>query len=111
MNEILTCLHRRRSVRAFTGEPVTAEEKRTILEAAVQAPTAGNQQLYTILDIMSKTGSIVFDNLALLFAMGVAIGMAKKEKEVAALSGAIAYLIMNTAISTLSSDLRRLPTV
>ena len=57
--------------------------------------------LYTILDIMSKTGSVVFDNLALLFAMGVAIGMAKKEKEVAALSGAIAYLIMNTAISTL----------
>ena len=57
--------------------------------------------LYTVLDIMSKTGSIVFDNLALLFAMGVAIGMAKKEKEVAALSGAIAYLIMNTAISTL----------
>ena len=57
--------------------------------------------LYTILDIMSKTGSAVFDNLALLFAMGVAIGMAKKEKEVAALSGAIAYLIMNTAISAL----------
>ena len=59
--------------------------------------------VYTILDIMSKTGSIVFDNLALLFAMGVAIGMAKKEKEVAALSGAIGYLIMNTAISTLIS--------
>lgn len=57
--------------------------------------------LYTILDIMSKTGSAVFDNLALLFAMGVAIGMAKKEKEVAALSGAIAFLIMNTAISAL----------
>ena len=59
--------------------------------------------LYTILDIMSKAGSVVFDNLALLFAMGVAIGMAKKEKEVAALSGAISYLIMNTAISTLIS--------
>ena len=57
--------------------------------------------LYTILDIMSKTGSAVFDNLALLFAMGVAIGMAKKEKEVAALSGAIAFIIMNTAISAL----------
>lgn len=57
--------------------------------------------LYTILDIMSKTGSAVFDNLALLFAMGVAIGMAKKEKEVAALSGAVSYLIMNTAISAL----------
>lgn len=59
--------------------------------------------LYTILDIMSKTGNIVFDNLALLFAMGVAIGMAKKEKEVAALSGAIGYLVMNTAISALIS--------
>lgn len=57
--------------------------------------------LYTVLDIMSKTGNVVFDNLALLFAMGVAIGMAKKEKEVAALSGAISYLIMNAAISTL----------
>lgn len=59
--------------------------------------------LYTVLDIMSKTGSAVFDNLSLLFAMGVAIGMAKKEKEVAALSGAIAFLIMNTAISALIS--------
>lgn len=59
--------------------------------------------LYTILDIMSKTGNIIFENLALLFAMGVAIGMAKKEKEVAALSGAIAFLIMNTAISALIS--------
>lgn len=59
--------------------------------------------LYGVLDIMKNTGSIVFDNLALLFAMGVAIGMAKKEKEVAALSGAIAYLIMNSAVGTLIS--------
>lgn len=57
--------------------------------------------IYTILDILNHAGSVVFDNLALLFAMGVAIGMAKKEKDVAALSGAIAYLIMNTAISAL----------
>ncbi len=57
--------------------------------------------LYTILDIMAKTGSVVFDNLPLLFAVGVSIGMAKKEKEVAALSGAIGYLVMNAAISTL----------
>lgn len=57
--------------------------------------------LYTILDIMKFAGSVIFDNLALLFAMGVAIGMAKKEKDVAALSGAIAYLIMNSAISAL----------
>ena len=56
---------------------------------------------YTILDIMNQCGSAVFNNLALLFAMGVAIGMAKKEKEVAALSGAIGYLVMNTAISAM----------
>ena len=59
--------------------------------------------LYTILDIMNQCGSAIFNNLALLFAMGVAIGMAKKEKEVAALSGAIAYLVMNTAISAMIS--------
>ena len=57
--------------------------------------------LYTVLDIMNQCGNAVFNNLALLFAMGVAIGMAKKEKEVAALSGAIAYLVMNTAISAM----------
>lgn len=57
--------------------------------------------LYTILDIMSETGNIVFANLPLLFAMGVAIGMAKKEKSTAALSAAVAYLIMNTAISVM----------
>ena len=57
--------------------------------------------LYTILDIMNQCGNAVFANLALLFAMGVAIGMAKKEKEVAALSGAIGYLVMNTAISAM----------
>ena len=57
--------------------------------------------IYTILDVMSQTGSAVFNNLALLFAMGVAIGMARKEKEVAALSGAVAYLIMNTAIQAM----------
>ena len=50
---------------------------------------------------MSQTGNAVFSNLALLFAMGVAIGMARKEKEVAALSGAVAYIIMNTAIQAM----------
>ena len=57
--------------------------------------------LYTVFDVMSKAGSVVFDNLALLFAIGVAIGMAKKEKEVAALSGVVAFLIMNATISAL----------
>ena len=57
--------------------------------------------VYTILDIMKKCGSVVFDNIALLFAMGVAIGMAKKEKGVAALAGVLSCLVMNTTISVL----------
>lgn len=55
MNEILESLHRRKSVRVFTDQPVGEAEKRAILEAAVQAPTAGNQQLYTILDITDQS--------------------------------------------------------
>ena len=38
---------------------------------------------YTLFYVMSKAGDIVFGNLPIIFAMGVAIGMAKKEKEVA----------------------------
>ena len=57
--------------------------------------------LYTVLDILSRAGNAVFANLPLLFAIGVSIGMAKREKEVAGLSSVIAYLIMNTVISAL----------
>ena len=59
--------------------------------------------LNALLIIMNKVGSAVFDNLPLIFAAGVAIGMAKKEKEVAALSAVIAYFVMNTAISAMLS--------
>ena len=54
MNDIIESLYRRRSVRAFEGRPVPEEVKRAVLDAAVQAPTAGCQQLYTILDITDQ---------------------------------------------------------
>lgn len=54
--------------------------------------------LHALLVIMNQVGSAIFDNLPLIFAIGVAIGMAKKEKEVSALSAVIAYFVMNTAI-------------
>lgn len=57
--------------------------------------------LHYLLMIMNKVGSTVFDNLPLIFAVGVAIGMAKKEKEVSALSAVIAYFVMNTAINAM----------
>ena len=50
-NEILQALSARKSVRVYTEEPVTDAERDAILQAAFQAPTAGNQQLYTILNI------------------------------------------------------------
>ena len=56
---------------------------------------------YAILSVLNASGSIVFANLPLIFAMGVAIGMAKKEKEVAALAGAIAFFIMHSAIGAM----------
>lgn len=54
MNETIRQLHARKSVRVFTDREITADEKRAILEASVQAPTAGNQQLYTILDVTDQ---------------------------------------------------------
>ena len=56
---------------------------------------------HAIFQVMNDAGNIVFSNLPILFAIGVAIGMAKKEKEVAALSSVIAFLIMHASISAL----------
>ncbi len=57
--------------------------------------------LHALLLIMNAVGSVIFDNLPILFAVGVAIGMARKEKEVAALSAVIAYYVMNIAINAM----------
>lgn len=54
-----------------------------------------------VLQVMNAAGNIVFANLPIIFAMGVAIGMAKKEKEVAALAAAISFFIMHASISAL----------
>jgi glucose PTS system EIICBA or EIICB component len=56
---------------------------------------------YSILSVMNAAGSVVFGNLPLIFAMGVGIGMAKKEKEVAALAAAIAFFIMHASIGAM----------
>ncbi|MDO4312967.1 MAG: glucose PTS transporter subunit IIA [Eubacteriales bacterium] len=54
-----------------------------------------------IFQVMNDAGNIVFANLPIIFAMGVAIGMAKKEKEVAALAAAISFFIMHASISAM----------
>ena len=55
--------------------------------------------LNALLLIMSKAGNVIFDNLPLIFAVGVAIGMAKEEKEVSALSALIAFFVMHISIN------------
>lgn len=57
--------------------------------------------MHAILTVMSEAGNIIFENLPVLFAMGVAIGMAKQEKEVAALSAVVAFFIMHASISAM----------
>ena len=56
---------------------------------------------HAILEVLNAAGSIVFDNLPLLFAIGVAIGMARQEKEVAALAAAISFFVMHATIGAM----------
>ena len=66
MNEVIRQLHERKSVRAFEDRPIAPEIKRAVLEAAMAAPTAGNQQMYTIIDVtdpaLKQSLSVTCDN-------------------------------------------------
>lgn len=77
MNEVIKQLYERKSVRAFTGEVIPAEVKDAVLQAAVQAPTAGNQQMYTILDItdpaLKKTLSETCDHQPFIAEAGMVL--------------------------------------
>ena len=57
--------------------------------------------LYSVFSLFSSVGTVVFDNLPIIFAMGVALGMAENEKGTATLSAAIAFFIMHKTINTL----------
>ncbi|MGN0203117.1 MAG: glucose PTS transporter subunit IIA [Coprococcus sp.] len=57
--------------------------------------------IYSFLSLLNSAGSVIFNNLPILFALGVAIGMAKNEKAVAALSSMVAFLIMHSTIGQL----------
>lgn len=57
--------------------------------------------LYSCFSLLSSVGTVIFDNLPLLFAMGVALGMAENEKATATLSAAIAFFVMHKTINSL----------
>ena len=54
MNQIIKELFQRKSVRAYRGEKITPEEKEQIIQAAIQAPTAGNMMMYSIIEIQDQ---------------------------------------------------------
>lgn len=56
---------------------------------------------YILFSLLNSAGSIIFDNLPILFAVGVAIGMARTEKATAALSGIVAFFVMHSTIGSL----------
>ena len=57
--------------------------------------------IYSIFSVLASVGSVVFDNLPIIFAMGVALGMAENEKATATLSAAIAFFVMHKTINAL----------
>ncbi len=57
--------------------------------------------LYSLFTLLASVGTVIFDNLPLLFAMGVALGMAENEKATATLSAAIAFFVMHKTINAL----------
>lgn len=79
---------------SFTNETMIASYG---LQGFLGAGTFMNK----VLTVMSDTGNIIFANLPIIFAMGVALGMAEKEKATATLSSAIAFFVMHQTINSL----------
>ena len=79
---------------SFTNETMIASYN---LQGFLGAGTFMNK----LLTVMSDTGNIIFANLPIIFAMGVALGMAEKEKATATLSAAIAFFVMHQTINSL----------
>ncbi|WP_036607552.1 PTS transporter subunit IIABC [Oribacterium sp. P6A1] len=73
----------------------------TIATYHMEAILGSGTPMNSLLNIMNSVGSAIFSNLPLIFAVGVAIGMAKKEKEVAALAAMIAFFVMNITIEAM----------
>ena len=75
----------------------------TIATYGLQGIFGNGTFMHALMVVFNEVSNIIFANLPIIFAVGVAIGMAKKEKEVSALSAMIAYFVMNSAISAMLS--------
>lgn len=85
----------------FLGIGSCLTNETTITSLHLEAVLGKETFLHSFLTILMKVGSVFFNNLPLIFAAAVALGMAKKAKEVAVLSSIIAFLVMHTTINAM----------
>jgi PTS system D-glucosamine-specific IIC component/PTS system maltose and glucose-specific IIC component len=77
-----------------------------IMQYGLEAIIGQGTTLNSVLSVMQDVGNVVFDNLALLFAISVASGLAKDRKEVAALSAVVGYFTMYAALTSAIHNFR-----
>ena len=87
----------------FLGIGSSLTNETTISSLHLEGVLGNGTFLHDFLIILTKVGSGLFNNLPLIFAAAVALGMAKKAKEVAVLSSIIAFFVMHTTISGMLS--------
>ena len=73
----------------------------TIKTYGLEAIFGDGTMLHSLLTVMSAAGGTIFGNLPIIFAVGVAIGMAKAEKEVAALAAMISFFVMHVSCNAM----------
>ena len=85
----------------FLGIGSSLTNATTIISLHLEEILNSSSLLYDFLLLMKQAGSILFDNLPLIFAVSVALGMAKQRKEVSALSAILAFFVMHATINGL----------
>ena len=85
----------------FLGVGSSLTNETTIMALHLDSVLGQGTFLYSVLILLKQVGKVLFDNLPLIFAVSIALGMSKRRKEVAALAAIIAFFVMHATINTL----------
>ena len=85
----------------FLGVGTSLTNETTIAAFHLESVLGQGTFLYSVLILLKQVGKVLFDNLPLIFAVSIALGMSKRRKEVAALAAIIAFFVMHATINTL----------
>jgi len=85
----------------FLGVGSSLTNETTIAALHLESVLGQGTFLYSVLILLKQVGKVLFDNLPLIFAVSIALGMSKRRKEVAALAAIIAFFVMHATINTL----------